>query len=332
MHYKFLSILDIRRHIEANGERFSTLTLNPSLDKTMILGTPLKTGALNRAKTSTLSAGSKGINVARAMKAMGAYATSYFFAGGETGDILLRLLKNEGILYRTVETKAPTRENIKLIDSVGVCTEVNEEGGPVTTEEISELLSLFYCGCRDSKTSCVFLGGSVPRGVDADIYAEIIENLREIGIPVILDCDGEALKKGIEARPALIKPNAYELSLLTGVDVKNPDVAADICRRIYSETGVSVLCTLGADGAVFIGDGGSYYVNAPKVECVRCFAGAGDAFLSAFILSYARGANEETSLAYAAAFASKKVAASGEMPTQDEVTAYMTHASSHAIQ
>lgn len=78
MHYKFLSILDIRRHIAANGERFSTLTLNPSLDKTMILGTPLKTGALNRAKTSTLSAGSKGINVARAMKAMGAYATSYF--------------------------------------------------------------------------------------------------------------------------------------------------------------------------------------------------------------------------------------------------------------
>lgn len=68
-----------------------------------------------------------------------------------------------------------------------------------------------------------------------------------------------------------------------------------------------MLCTLGADGAVFIGDGGSYYVNAPKVECVRCFAGAGDAFLSAFILSYARGANEETSLAYAAAFASKKL-------------------------
>lgn len=35
--------------------------------------------------------------------------------------------------------------------------------------------------------------------------------------------------KGIEARPALIKPNAYELSLLTGVDVKIP-----MSRRIYA--------------------------------------------------------------------------------------------------
>lgn len=331
MHDKYLSILDIRRRVTENGVKFSTLTLNPSLDKTMILGTPLKMGALNRAKESTLSAGSKGINVARAMKAMGAGATSYFFAGGETGDILLRLLKSEGISYRTVKTKAPTRENIKLIDSEGVCTEINESGGPVSEVETGELLSLFYCGCRDSKTSCVFLGGSVPRGIDSDIYAEIIENLREIGIPSILDCDGEALKKGIAARPALIKPNAYELSLLTGVDIKNPDVAADICRCVYAETGISVLCTLGAEGAVFTGDSGCYYVNAPKVSCVRCFAGAGDAFLSAFILSYVRGADELTSLAYAAAFASAKVAASGEMPTQDEVAAYMPQAISRAI-
>lgn len=331
MHDKFLSILDIRRRATATGAKFSALTLNPSLDKTMILSTPLKTGALNRSKTSTLSAGSKGINVARAMKAMGADATSYFFAGGETGDILLRLLKNEGISYRTVKTEAPTRENIKLIDSEGVCTEINESGGPVNEVEIGELLSLFYCGCRDGKTSCVFLGGSVPRGVDTNIYAEIIENLREIGIPSVLDCDGEALKKGIEARPALIKPNAYELSLLTGVDIKNPDVAADICRYVHAETSVSVLCTLGADGAVFTADSGSYYVNAPKVECVRCFAGAGDAFLSAFLLFYARGADEATSLTYAAAFASAKVAACGEMPTQDEVAAYIQHAVSCAI-
>ena len=49
----------------------------------------------------------------------------------------------------------------------------------------------------------------------------------------------------MEAGPALIKPNLYELSLLLGREV-GPDDAAAECASLYGSTGTEVLCTLGA--------------------------------------------------------------------------------------
>jgi tagatose 6-phosphate kinase len=47
-------------------------------------------------------------------------------------------------------------------------------------------------------------------------YAGLVRTARAAGVPVLLDTSGEALRRGVAARPDIIKPNADELAELTG--------------------------------------------------------------------------------------------------------------------
>ena len=66
---------------------------------------------------------------------MGEDAPAYLFYGGETGQAMIRMLRDEGIEIRGVETAAPTRINVKTIFGTGggtVLSEFNGAGGPVS--------------------------------------------------------------------------------------------------------------------------------------------------------------------------------------------------------
>ena len=52
------------------------------------------------------------------------------------------------------------------------------------------------------------MGGSLPPGVDADIYAQLIDRIQQAGAHAILDSSGEALLQGCKACPTLVKPNS----------------------------------------------------------------------------------------------------------------------------
>ncbi len=64
--------------------------------------------------------------------------------------------------------------------------------------------------------SAVALCGSLPPGVHVGAYAELVRLARAAAVPVLLDTSGEPLRRGIAARPDLVKPNADELAQLTG--------------------------------------------------------------------------------------------------------------------
>jgi len=257
----------------------ATLTLNPSLDKTMYFDAPFKVGALNRASRSVPPIiGSKGINVSRMLHVCGVEAVALGFIGGENGRIAREQLNSQGIIHRFVETKAETRLNIKLIDSEGVCTEANEKGGPIEPEELERLISEI----KALPGGGIFvMGGSIPQGVEKSVYNFLITMLKSRGTYCVLDCDGDALKLGMQAGPALIKPNLFELSQYIWREL-SPDEAAAECEAIYKATGTEVLCTLGGDGAVFAGAEGTFRVPGKRVT-VRGFTGAGDTALAVFL-------------------------------------------------
>ena len=54
------------------------------------------------------------------------------------------------------------------------------------------------------------------RACQVGAYAELVRTARAAGVPVLLDTSGEPLRRGIAARPDLVKPNADELAELTG--------------------------------------------------------------------------------------------------------------------
>ncbi|MHC1695614.1 MAG: 1-phosphofructokinase family hexose kinase [Eubacteriales bacterium] len=319
-----------------------TLTLNPALDKAMYFSS-FNVGELNRSDYSLVTLGSKGINISRVLRLFGADAPALGFEGGDNGRVMMNMLDGEGISHRFVHTAAPTRMNVKLI-SGSTCTEANEKGGPITPEEAGELLSLLE---RETKEAdCIFLGGSIPSGMERDIYARLVEMARANNCQAFLDCDGKALEYGLEARPYMIKPNLYELDLLTGDttvlprDKKAFDKAVDgVCRRcmdIYKSKGTRVICTLGGDGALYAGPEGGFYVSSPRVE-LRGFAGAGDTFLASFCAAswgYAKetAGDTKSAMRFASSAAASKVELEGTtLPRREDMGKFLDKVSVRVI-
>jgi len=308
-----------------------TVTLNPCIDMAFYVNT-IKLGALNRAQNCVSSVGSKGINVSRVLKMLGDQTIAIAFAGGIDGDRLSAYLDIENIEYEFVKTAANVRTNVKIIEDNGIYTEFNQSGGPINADEKEKMLKQIYKASADADV--LFLGGSVPPGVDKDIYAEIIKEVKKTAphLKVILDCDGEALEKGLKEKPALIKPNQYELSTLCGKTVETVEEIEKESLKIYEKYNTAVLATMGADGAVYTGEEGTFKVKAPKIKA-KSAAGAGDTFLSAFLHYKWKRTNDgeknpqkivENALIFAASAAAAKVEKEGtDIPTVDEMKKYI---------
>ena len=297
--------------------RAATLTLNPCLDKTMYFDRSFRAGELNRCTDSIITLGSKGVNVSRFLGLFGIEATAFGFCGGDTGEQMKKMLDCEGVSYNFTNTEAPTRMNIKLIDSDGVCTEANEKGGPIKEEELDRLITdveKFVTGGE-----YFFLGGSVPYPIEKSVYKLLITKLKNKGARVISDCDGQALKSSLEAKPYMIKPNLFELSGLCGAEIKTTEEACEWTKRIYKQTGVEILCTLSEKGAIYCGEKGVYSVNSPQVT-LRGFTGAGDSFLASFVYMLDKTDDVEESLRFASSAAAAKVEMPGSLLPKKEDT------------
>ena len=301
----------------------ATLTLNPALDRSMLFKS-FQAGRLNRAYSSVTTVGGKGINVARALKKFGYDAVCYGLCGGDSGEMMKKMLDKEGIKYDFVATRAPTRMNIKIADADGVDTEASEAGGPVSKYECDVLVNRLYSLFESSQRPDIFIiSGSAPIGIPPSLYKEITLKAKENGIKVILDCDRDALRQGITAQPFMIKPNRAELEEYARHNFQNENEAVCYACDLSVKTGIKILLTLGADGAVYIDPDGAYKVNAPKVT-MRGFTGAGDSFLAAFCASYLEKPDPCECLKAASAFSAAKVELEGTMvPEKDSIQKYI---------
>src|SRR6202161_1573759 len=69
---------------------------------------------------------------------------------------------------------------------------------------------------------CVF-AGSLPRGVDNDVYQSLIRDVRKVGAATIIDSDGEPLRMSMRAEPDLVSPNELEAEELVGHEFNDAD-------------------------------------------------------------------------------------------------------------
>jgi tagatose 6-phosphate kinase len=192
-----------------------TVTLNTALDITYRVRS-LRPHASHRVSEVTERPGGKGVNVARVLAALGHEVTVTGFTGGATGRVVQELLAAvPGVVDALVPVSGATRRTIAVVDEqTGDTTQLNEPGPMVTPAE----WSAFQEAYEDllPSASAVALCGSLPPGVPVGAYAGLVRTARAAGVPVLLDTSGEALRRGVAARPDIIKPNADELAELTG--------------------------------------------------------------------------------------------------------------------
>ncbi|MFF4957487.1 1-phosphofructokinase family hexose kinase [Streptomyces sp. NPDC001222] len=235
-----------------------TVTLNTALDITYRVRA-LRPHTAHRVTEVTERPGGKGLNAARVLAALGHEVTATGFAGGATGRSLKdQLTHTPRVVDALVPVAGSTRRTVAVVDeTTGDTTQLNEPGPLIAPAEWSAFLDT-YAGLVHSATA-VALCGSLPPGVPVGAYAQLVRTARAMGVPVLLDTSGEPLRRGVAARPDIVKPNADELAELTGSH--EPLQATRDARRRGAHT---VVASLGAEGLLAVNAEGRWRAVPPR--------------------------------------------------------------------
>jgi 1-phosphofructokinase len=282
----------------------ATVTLNAAVDNNIAVE-DFKAGQLNRAIRSRRCAGGKGINVSKIIKLLGGETVALGFLGGGEGKFIDETLGQMGIKTDFVWTDANTRVNIKLVDRVNrMITEINEAGEPVEDQEINLLYKKVEEWCDNC--NLLVISGSLPPGVPDDVYYRLLKIASGKNVKTILDAEGNALLRGIEGKPYMIKPNVNELESTYGIHIDSIEKLIKVCRGIL-EKGVEVIVvSMDKDGAVLITNREAWAADSLKVDVVNT-VGAGDALVAAFALGLERGYTLDSLMKYGIAVSAASI-------------------------
>ena len=263
-----------------------TLTMNPALDIATSTDRVEPTHKL-RCSMPRYDPGGGGINVARAMHALGGDAVAIFPAGGAAGEMIQYMLEQQGVPHHAIAISGFTRESLAV--------EERRSGhqfrfllpGPEISERDQERC-LDQLTLAAAEATYIVASGSLPLGVPEDFYARIAKLAQRLGKCLILDTSGAALKKaggGIY----LLKPSRRELGDLVGREIRTEREQEHAAREII-EHGRSevVVVSLGDRGALLVTAEGVERFAAIPVEA-RGSVGAGDSMLAGIVLSLCGG-------------------------------------------
>ncbi|MER8002847.1 1-phosphofructokinase family hexose kinase [Streptomyces sp. NPDC095613] len=299
-----------------------TVTLNAALDITYRTPALVPHGSHHVTEVSERPGG-KGLNVARVLAALGHETVVTGFAGGRTGDVVRELLDGgrgtggaapgadpgtgpgtgggvgtgggtgdgtgtaPGAVFKPpldalVPIAGSTRRTIAVVDAAsGDTTQLNEPGPTVSAAEWAAFLASYDRLLGDAEA--VALCGSLPPGIHVGAYGELIRRARAAGVTVLLDTSGEPLRRGIGARPDLVKPNADELAQLTGA--REPLRAARGARRRGAH---AVVASLGPDGVLAATPEGTWQASPPAPARGNP-TGAGDSAVAGLLSALVEG-------------------------------------------
>ena len=252
----------------------------------------IRPGEVLRATEVVVAPGGKGVNVARAARALGVPALLAAFVPGRTGQAAAELLAEEPIDLIAVPVAGEIRSAAVILERSGRVTVVNEPGPPLAAgdweayeREVEELLSGRLLVCS----------GSLPPGAPPDAYGRLVRSVRG---EAIIDTSGPALAAALEAGPAIVAPNLAEAAGVLGrVSTDDVQRAGEDARESaltaaaeLREWGAgAAIVTAGEVGVAVASEEGVWWQPAPQAAVVRSPVGAGDSFAAGFAAAYVGG-------------------------------------------
>lgn len=258
-----------------------TVTLNPCIDKSSKAGI-IKPESKLRCTEVVNEPGGGGINVSKALQKLETPSVALFPAGGNNGNMLCHMLKQEGILFHAVDTKVETRENwIMLETSTNNQFRFTFPGREVMEETITTLLDQI----RSFAPTFVVASGSLPPGLPDYFYGLIVKNATAVGAKCIVDTSGPALQALKGKHAYLIKPNIGELCKMLNVDwLDKADVPNAAQQAIADGFAEIIVVSMGPNGAWMVSKDQQHFVPAPLVE-KKSTVGAGDSMVAGITYS-----------------------------------------------
>jgi 1-phosphofructokinase family hexose kinase len=280
-----------------------TVTLNAAIDRTLAVPN-FRLGRRHRSVEQRSMAGGKGVNVARALKKLGQPVIATGVAGGPTGTRIIEQLTEEAILNDFVRIREESRTSIAVVDPTsGEQTEINERGPTVSEAELELFVDKLLYLAKGAAV-CVF-SGSLPRGVPADLYADLITEVNKLGVTTVLDSEGEALRLATRSGPTVVTPNELEAEELVGHEFSDATDFPDALREIVELGAREAILTLPTGCIGLVGANGETRLYRAQIEqgVVENVSavGAGDAFLAGYVSSRYAGRTPDECLRFAVA-------------------------------
>lgn len=275
-----------------------TLTVNPALDRIVTVD---RLVFEDRAyiESTTEAAGGRGINAARVLTRFGANVVAIMTSGSrEGGKRFEEALQQDSFGKEFVKIRQKIRTNLTISDHQGLSVKLNERGPKLSLAEQNRIKKAVQA--RLPEASWLMLCGSLPPGVHAHFYTDLIRLAAKHDVKTLLDTDGDALLHGLEGEPTLVKPNQSEAERLLNSPLITRSHWMDAVERIKGMGAKSVALSLGSRGIVAASDEAVLEAVPPAIEAV-CPIGAGDAAAAAIVWSLDRGDSFSESLRWGVA-------------------------------
>ncbi len=279
---------------------------NPSIDCTMELE-QLVVGRLNRVNNKIITYSGKALNSAIGIKRLGgdSFATGFMYEN--EGSLFVTNLDKEGVKNSFIWNKGHVRTNYKIVDNRSMLTEINESGENVSVENQQKLLSLVETLSKNA--SVVIMSGSLPNGVCDDYYYKLAKSIDKKA-KIIVDTEGEKLKKSLSAGVYMVKPNLRELEQIADVSLTTRKDMLSACYSLIDMGAENVLLSLGREGAILTDGTNSYFCKSTSVA-VNSTVGAGDSMIAAASVMIEQGASKEEILKNAVAAGTASITTPG---------------------
>ncbi|MEM3432738.1 MAG: hexose kinase [Candidatus Methanomethyliaceae archaeon] len=282
-----------------------TLTPNSALDKVIFIeawtpGKPMRTTQV------VPCVGGKGLDASVTLACLGVETVALAFLAGENGRQLLRLAEQYGIRCEAVWADGETRLAHVIVErryhrhSHIITGELQ-----IRPEQMARFLECFRHWVRNAQW--VICGGSIPPSALQDLYAHILREAEQVGVPVLLDAAGQAVLAAAPHRPTLLKMNRDEFASTFGIQAATLEAWKAAAQQVYRDLHLNALVlTAGRDGLLALTPEGGYRVLVPKQKVVNA-AGAGDAASAALAWRLSQGEAWSTALQWAGAVSSASV-------------------------
>jgi 1-phosphofructokinase family hexose kinase len=264
----------------------------------------LALGEVNRGVRVIHSAGGKGVNLGRAATLLGGRALVVAVVGGYRGRFVAAEMEREAIRHDLVWSVAETRHTTTVAETRSQRATVLVETSPALEPPIAAELNRRVVAAAVQARFAV-VAGSLPRGVRASYFADLVTSLRQLtSARPCVDTGGPALRLAALAGAAIVKVNRSEFG--EGFDVDSGGewdwrAAGDVFEAL-ARHGLEILAiTDGQRGAYLLSrDAAPFHVRTPMLRWASP-SGAGDAFLAGLLLALSRGQPIREAARYASA-------------------------------
>jgi 1-phosphofructokinase family hexose kinase len=310
--------------VPAQHPNVITVTLSPSLDRTLITHY-LALGYHNRTEASTrLDPAGEGVNIVRALHRLSDDGHAIILLGNDaTGYAYRALIIGEGFDKTVIQVEGRTRSSTIILDTGSQEeTHIIEDAAGITHVDVEQLVGALTK--RIEPGDMVVFAGPLPPSSPRDTYAWLTGKVREAGGKVVIVAGGEALAEVLKVEPDLVALSEIQAEAHFNYPVRTPDDIMAGARRLREEGACGVLLEMRElGGAALVVEEGQYIITLPESE-EGTTSGTWDALLAGYLAGSVYGRSPKDALTLGAASAAYTLSQVGsEFGTLEEIQEFI---------